>query len=186
MELATYIEIILRRKKIILGIFLLLMLIIVIVSLIIPPKYASSVSLRVLTPRSGGMNYVNFDIYYANRLMNTYVSLASSNTVLDEVKKNLKLVEIPDVEAEIIPDTELVKITVKDRSAAKAVEIANAIASELLSRNSEVSRETSSSAENTLDAQINKKERTVISGKERLQSIDKSEFSNEQSNYELT
>ena len=69
------------------------------------------------------------------------------------------------MEAEIIPDTELVKITVKDRSAAKAVEIANAIASELLSRNSEVSRETSSSAENTLDAQINKKKEQLSQAK---------------------
>jgi capsular polysaccharide biosynthesis protein/MinD-like ATPase involved in chromosome partitioning or flagellar assembly len=165
MELATYIEIILRRKKIILGIFLFLLVLIVLVSLIIPPKYASSVSLRVLTPRSGGMNYVNFDIYYANRLMNTYVSLASSNSVLDEVKKSLKLTEISDVEAEIIPDTELVKITVKDRNSGMAVQIANAIANQLLSRNSEISREANSAAENSLNDQINKKKEQLSQAK---------------------
>lgn len=157
MELKTYIDIILRRWKIVLGTFIILMTLIVIITLLISPKYASSVSLRVLTPRGGGTNYVNFDIYYANRLMNTYVSMATSSLVIDEVMKKLNLAYVPDVKAEIIPDTELVRITVKDSNPTMAVDIANTLAVALLSRNTETANNANIAAEDTLNEQLNKK-----------------------------
>lgn len=157
MELKSYLDILGKRKYIVAGVFFALFTIIVIITLLTPPNYVSSVNLRVLTPRSGGMNYISYDIYYANRLMNTYVTMASSTLVLEEVKKNLQLAKLPDVKAEIIPDTELVRISVGNTDPNLAAKIANTLAVELVSRNNEATAIAQNSSEKTLDEQVKKK-----------------------------
>lgn len=171
MEMQTYLDIIMRRKKVILGVFLILIVIIAAVSLLIPPKYASTVSIRVLTPTSGGTNYVNFDIYYANRLMNTYLSMATSNLILDDVVKKHNLSDYPNVKAEAIPDTEIVKITVLERNPSRAVEIANSVALSLLSHNAEITLRTNTIAEASLNDQINEKKEQILEAQERYKSL---------------
>jgi capsular polysaccharide biosynthesis protein len=157
MEIKTYIDIVLRHTKVMLITLVLLLGLVWTLAHQITPKYASSVSLRVLTPRSGGMTYIGYDIYYANRIMNTYVSMATSNLVINEIKSNLNLKETPDVKAEIIPDTELIKITVSDADAGRATTIANLIALKMVSRSSEMVSSANKIAIDALNEQISKK-----------------------------
>ena len=131
MELKTYLSIIARRKWIVIGLFIILLLATVAVFRVVPPKYSATTKLRVLTPRTGGTNYVSFDIYYATRLMNTYVSFISSGSLQNEIMKNLKLTDPPDVTATVVADSEVIKITAQARDPNVTASIAN-MAAEML------------------------------------------------------
>lgn len=157
MEMKTYIDIIVRHTKIVFFTLILLLVLVWVLVRQITPQYASSVSLRVLTPRSGGMTYVGYDIYYANRIMNTYVTMATSNLILNDIKANLNLKETPDVKAVIIPDTELIKITVSDADPARATNIANLIALKMVARSTEMTNTANKTAVDALNEQILKK-----------------------------
>lgn len=154
MELQTYFSIINKRKKLIAIVFSVLFLMIVVVTLLIPPKYSSTAGLRVLTPIGGGTNYLNFDIYYATRLMNTYASMASSTTVADEIKKKFNLTTTPDISADIIPDSELIRITVSEREPVLSASIANSIAEILLANKNETTLQAQTSSEAAINTQL--------------------------------
>jgi capsular polysaccharide biosynthesis protein/Mrp family chromosome partitioning ATPase len=157
MEMKTYFDILLRHTKIVFFTLILLLVLVWALARQITPKYASSVSLRVTTPRSGGMTYVGYDIYYANRIMNTYVTMATSNLILNDIKANLNLQETPEVKAEVIPDTELIKITVSDTDPGRATNIANLIALKMVARSSEMANSANKAALDALNEQISKK-----------------------------
>ena len=65
-----------------------------------------------MTPVSGSSSYVGYFSNYANRLMNTYVALATSSPVLEELKSKLNLTYEPKVTASVIADYEPVQIDV--------------------------------------------------------------------------
>src|SRR5512136_889415 len=76
------------------------------------PIYESSTTLRIATSAGTQLSYQDYQ--YADRLMNTYIEIATSKPVLDELMKRLKLSKSPDIKAEILANTELIKITVDD------------------------------------------------------------------------
>jgi capsular exopolysaccharide synthesis family protein len=154
MELRTYLSIINKRKKLIAIVFFLLFLLVVIVTLLIPPKYSSTARLRVLTPIGGGTNYLNFDIWYATRLMNTYASMASSSTIIDEVRKKFNLTSDPDISATVIADSELIRITVLDYDPVLSASIANSIAEILLANKNSSAIQAQSAADSVLSSQL--------------------------------
>lgn len=137
MELHTYLEILKRRKWIVLGLFAFLLLSIALIFYLFPPKYSTAAKLRVLTPKNGGTNYVDFNVYYATRLMNTYTSLATSTSVQNELMQTLKLSEAPDVTVNVIADSELIKITANARTPELSAKIANTLADILVSHSKE-------------------------------------------------
>ncbi|MCD6356866.1 MAG: polysaccharide biosynthesis tyrosine autokinase [Anaerolineaceae bacterium] len=147
MELKTYLQIINRRKKIIIGIFGILMVLIITVGQTLPRKYSATTNIRVIPPKIGGTNYVGFDLYYASRLMNTYVSLIFSNSVENELMKRLNISELPDIKADVIADSELIRISVLHTDPELSAEITNTIADILVARNNEAAIDTSGVAE---------------------------------------
>ncbi len=128
MEVKAYLAVLRRRAWILIVATLICVAVVAYGFDKIPPVYEASTSLRVLTPIEGGATYVQFQIYYGNRLANTYVQMASSNAVMEEMQKRLGLSEPPKVKVEAIPDSEIVKITAQAADPVTAVKIANTLA----------------------------------------------------------
>jgi capsular exopolysaccharide synthesis family protein len=156
MELRSYFSIIFRRKWLIVIVAGLLIVLTGLAINLLPNKYSSSTRLRILTPKSGGANYVDYNIYYATRLMNTYAALASSTTMVQDIKDKLKLTIEPNINVSVIADSELIKITsVEDDPTLSAV-IANTVAEMLVSQSNAGSENIKSSSENAINDRLDK------------------------------
>ncbi len=148
MELRGYLNILTRRLWVVLVVFVITTVTAFFVSTLIPPTYQANVSLRVKTPLSGNLSYVQYETYYANRLMNTYARISTSEKVLDELKAQLGVSKLPDVEVLIVPDSELIQITVKDQDPALAAKAANLLAEIIVSTNTRTQVNESAAANN--------------------------------------
>ncbi len=164
MELKTYLTIISRRIGVVAGCFIVLMLLVILGAFLIPPKYTSTASLRIFTPKSGGANYIDFNIYYATRLMNTYASLASSKLIEDKIMSSLKLTKKPDIAVSVIADSEIIKITAEDKDPNLSAVLANSIADMLVQDSKVYSEEAQKAAGKAINDrmdQLNKELATV-------------------------
>jgi succinoglycan biosynthesis transport protein ExoP len=138
MELRHYIAILWRRKWVIAVTLVVTVTVVVIGTLLATPTYAASTTLRVLTTTSGSVDWVDYDIMYADRLMSTYANVATSGPVLEELVRRLGLDEPPQIETEILANTELMQITVEDSNPILAREAANALAEILVAQSREL------------------------------------------------
>lgn len=153
LEIRHYLNIIWRRKFTILLALITTMTCVAIGTKKIIPVYGTSATLRVATSAGGSVNYS--DYMYADRLMNTYTQIATSRPVLDELMAELSLTEPPEIKAEIIPNTELIKITAEDTDPAMAAKIANTLANVLVTQNSKLFIGGGRSTTNVLEEQLN-------------------------------
>ncbi|MBK7318704.1 Wzz/FepE/Etk N-terminal domain-containing protein [Candidatus Villigracilis affinis] len=111
MELRRYFDILWRRKWIVLLTLVVTMAAVVIGTNQVTPIYQASTTLRIAASAGGNLNYSEY--VYAAQLMNTYVEIVTSGPVLNELGTKLSLKELPVITAVVIPNTELVMITVK-------------------------------------------------------------------------
>src|SRR3990172_3288760 len=132
MELRAYLNILWRRKWVIAVTVTVTMIVVVTGTLLMTPIYTASTVLRVVTIPEGSLDYLSYDVQYADRLMNTYVQMAASGPVITELEQRLGLTDRPSVKAEILAGTELIKITVEDRNPALATQMANTVAGILI------------------------------------------------------
>lgn len=135
MELQRYIDILARRKWIILLTMLVTVAVVALGSYLQMPVYAATATVRIAQASSGSIEYV--DYVYAERLMNTYSEVLTSRPLLGEVVRRLGLrssIEklAAQVEAEVLLNTELLRITVEDPNPARAKHIADTLASLLV------------------------------------------------------
>lgn len=130
MELKQYFDILWRRKWVILLTFFVTITTVIVGTNLITPVYQTSTILRIATSATAQLNS---EYTYAERLMNTYTEVAISSPVLDELMVRLELKELPNITAEVIPNTELIKITVKDENPQLAANVANTLAEILYS-----------------------------------------------------
>ncbi len=128
MDVKAYLAILRRRAWIIVVTTIICTAVVTFGFSRIPPVYQATTSLRVLTPIEGGATYVQFQIYYGNRLANTYVQLASSNIVMQELQKRLGVATLPKITTTAVPDSEIILITVEDANPTLAMNAANQLA----------------------------------------------------------
>ena len=115
MELRDYLIILKRRFWIIFIVFVVTVVIVVVGSYLITPTYASTTTLRVAIGASASAGIATgSDTYYADRLLNTYLTIATSGPLINQVVQETGMDHFPVVSAEIIPNTELFKISVED------------------------------------------------------------------------
>lgn len=126
MELRKYFKILWRRKLIIITTTIVTIAVVGIGTRYITPMYQASATLRIAVSASGSINYSDF--IYADRLMNTYVEIATSRPVVKELVKRLGLTKTPILKVEIVPNTELIRITVEDTNPKLAATAANSLA----------------------------------------------------------
>ncbi len=159
MELRSYITILWRRKWVIAVTLAVTVTIVVAGTFTMAPTYTASATLRVATAAAGSVDYA--DYIYAERLMNTYAQIATSGPVLEELVQRLDLNEPPQIEVEIVANTELMQITVEDPNPILAREAANTLAEILIAQSTELYSGGARSAQEILGQQLAQIEREL-------------------------
>src|SRR6476661_4020622 len=112
MELKDYLRILSRRKWVILLTLVVTVVVVSIGTYLTTPVYQATAVFRIAVSSGGPLSFSDYT--YADQLMNTYVEMATRRPVLEELVQRLTLSRAPNIKAEIIPNTELIKITVED------------------------------------------------------------------------
>lgn len=130
MDFQTYFYILWWKKWIILLTLFATMATVGVGTYFTKPIYSSSAIIRIASASGGSISYT--DYVYSDRLVNTYVKIATSRPVINELMTRLGLAAAPKIEVSIIPNTELVDITVEDSNSKIAEQAANMLASILI------------------------------------------------------
>jgi capsular exopolysaccharide synthesis family protein len=133
-EIRNYSSMIWRRKTTILLTLIVTLSIVLVGIWRSTPIYEATAILRVAVSAGGSLNYS--DYMYADRLINTYINIATSRQVLEELEERLDLLEPPAIKAEVVPSTELIKITAEHADPVMAARIANTAADVLVEQSS--------------------------------------------------
>lgn len=136
MELLAYLKILWRRKWLVILPLVMVTLVVFVLTRRMPETYTATVTMRVSTTRAGALDNVDYDILYTERLISTYVELATSRPVIDELWQTLSLDHLPGIDLEIAFGTELFYISVTDTNPILARVVANTLADILVNRNS--------------------------------------------------
>jgi non-specific protein-tyrosine kinase len=111
---------------------LVTMIVVIVGTFLTTPMYTATAVIRIATAAGSTGNYT--DYMYADRIMNTYVQSVTSTPVLDGLKLHFNIQELPQIKAEIIPSTELIKITVGATDPNFAADLANYLCNYLISK----------------------------------------------------
>jgi capsular exopolysaccharide synthesis family protein len=133
-EIRDYFEILWRRKWVIVATALITTIVVIVGVLQLPPIYEATTMLRIQTLTVGASDYVQFDIRYTIRIVNTYIEIATSGPVLADLVQRLHLNQPPQIEVHAIEDTELLQIIAQDSEPQVAQQVANALAEILVER----------------------------------------------------
>jgi len=109
MDLKPYLSIIWRRKWIILITTLITTIVVLIGLRIMPQAYVATTTLRISTSRDDQVSHE--EILYADRILRTFAEIAAGSQVEAELGQKLNLSEQPDIEAVVIPKSELIRIS---------------------------------------------------------------------------
>jgi len=99
----------------------------------IPPQYEATVTLRILPYSAGAPDYGT--IAYFEQLANTFSKILTSDLVIDEAVRRLAIEQLPEFDIEVVPQTELMRLSVLDESAVRAQTVANTLAGLLIEQN---------------------------------------------------
>ena len=137
MELRDYLEVLSRRKWVVFLTVFFTLAIVIIGVIQTPPKYTAIAELRVLTTKAGSADYLEFPVAYSERLIGTYVNIATSNPVLEELSRHVN--PLPKITVEHIPDTEIIQLKVEDIDPALAQYAANKLAQIIITQSTQLS-----------------------------------------------
>lgn len=154
MEIRNYLTVLWRRKWLIVLTMLTCVLVAAVGTYFTTPMYEASVTLWVPTAREGSSETIYYDVNYADRLMNTYVKIATSGPLEGELAQRLGITALPTIKVEISPNTELMRIAVRDADPALAAKAANTLAELLIAKVKEADTVSGKSAEDLLGAQL--------------------------------
>lgn len=138
MEFSEYVSICWRRRWVIAVMTIVTLAVVMAYVTRATPVYRATAQLRVLTSVSGNRDYVNFDVLYGDRLMNTYAGIATSSPILAEVARRLDLTSLPSIAVTVVPSTELLQIVVEDSDPARGQHVANTLAEVLIEHTQEL------------------------------------------------
>jgi capsular polysaccharide biosynthesis protein len=102
MEINYYLVILRRRKWVVITMVLVTMLVVVSGTWLMSPTYTATATLRIATASASSDSYN--DYMFADRLITTYINIATSRPLLDELNKQLGLSKAPKVNVQQIPN----------------------------------------------------------------------------------
>jgi polysaccharide biosynthesis transport protein len=141
MQVRHYLEILWRRAVIIVVTTVLTAAIVAAGTRMMRPTYEASAVMRAPTAAAGSMDWIDYDVMYTDRLLETYARIATSRPVLTQVAEELGLTESLQVDVEVIAGTELVRITAQSPDPVVARDGANVLAETLIGmRNEELAQ----------------------------------------------
>ena len=111
MELEKYLTIIWRRKFVILITTLITTLVVLAGTYFYPTPYEATAILRIAASRNGEVTYE--ELLYVDRLLRTFARVAASSSMEEEVTRRLGLTESPKIRTEVLPNTELIQVSVE-------------------------------------------------------------------------
>ncbi len=121
MELGVYLKILWRRKWVVVITTVVTMTVVVIGTLAMTPVYEASTTVRV----------IDYDAWYAERLLNTLAKITTSGSVLAELEQQLGFGELDDlieIKVEIMGNTELMEIIIESPDPVLSAQAANTLA----------------------------------------------------------
>jgi capsular exopolysaccharide synthesis family protein len=148
MNLSSFLAILWRRKWIILLTTVIAVATVTARTAMLTPLYSSSTTLRVGTSAIGSFEFLQYDLTYTDRLMNTYTHIATSTPVLTKLAEQLNVSDLPQISVAPVDDSELLVITVQDPDPVVAQHTAAALADILISQ---IRTTASGEDESTLD-----------------------------------
>jgi capsular exopolysaccharide synthesis family protein len=117
------------------------------------PVYRASTSVQVISAPKG--NSSDYSFIAAQQLAQTYVQTIKTSPIIDAVSQKLGYaVELNQISAAIVPNTQLIKIAVEDDSPQRATDIANTLVTVFVQRNAELQALQFSDSEESLKSQI--------------------------------
>ena len=121
------------------------------------PTYLVSATLRIAQAQIASIEDLGYA--YAERLMNTYVEIARSRPILEEVIQRIELSMTPEdlakeIKAEALASTELIRISVEDSNPQRARDIANALVTVLIEQSQSLYSGGAKSAREILQEQL--------------------------------
>ncbi len=136
MELNRYLSILWRRKWVVVVTLLAAVVAVAIGHSATAPIYSAAATLRVAASVTG----IQTSAVYTNTelLKNTYAEIATSRPVLDELAERLGTDRLPDLRAEVVPETELIQITARGPDAKLAANAANTLADILIEQSDQL------------------------------------------------
>ena len=136
MNLKIFLAILWGKKWVILTTMLVTVAVVTTFTIMTTPTYIATATLRVATAASGTVSYTDF--MYADRLMNTYMKLATSSPVLGELAEKLGITQIPEIKVVSVPNTELIQISAISSDPKMAQSAANTLGEILVSQSKEL------------------------------------------------
>lgn len=133
MELKAYVDVLKRNWRIGAIAAAITVLLFGLASLFSAPTYRAEAILRIVTPLGGSSTDTNHETTFANRLMNTYAEIATSDGVMRQLKDKLGVKTLPEVRAVIVPDSEILNIVATGSDPKLAADAANGLAAILAS-----------------------------------------------------
>jgi polysaccharide biosynthesis transport protein len=150
MEISDLIRVILRRKWVVVVTALATVAAAYGYSTMQPKIYRAYAIVRVMTAVVGDNNWVDYNILYTDRLINTYTTLLGTAPVTTEIMQRLGFDTMPETTIETLPNTELLQITASDENPEHAADAANAVAEIFVNQDVNVFNTDLSSAEQSL------------------------------------
>ena len=132
MELQEYLGIVWRRKWLIVLTLTASIAVAALVVQQITPSYTATSTLRLATSTRGSIGWDG--VLYAERLMNTYARMATSNQMRALLQQEFPSIQGPTIDAEIIADTEFIVINVQHADPQLAQTMANRLAAILVNQ----------------------------------------------------
>lgn len=104
---------------------------------IVPTKYTAQSTILILNTNKEDGALTTSDLTLSATLSKDFISIATSNTVIDRVNE-VENTAGSNISASIIPDTRIIKIKVQDEDPDKAIKIADSVAEVAAQRISEI------------------------------------------------
>jgi capsular exopolysaccharide synthesis family protein len=169
MELRDYLRILGRRMQIVLLTTIVTLGTLIAGSLLLPPTYSATTTLRVAVLAVNSIQYA--DLQYSDRLLNTMAVLATTDSTLTELARQLDIPKPPQVSAEIVANTELLRLTVEAQDAPLAQAAANALAAILMESAKQLYAGAGETTERILSQQLTSTEQDLTQVRQRYSTL---------------
>jgi capsular exopolysaccharide synthesis family protein len=177
MELQLYLDIFKRRALVIVIVTAITMLVVTAAGILIPPVYTARATIRVLL--DVGVTDLILREDYNKRLLNTYTHILTSEPILREAiirllpqTSSLAVASLREnVEIEVVPDTELISVDVKNGDPALAQDLANMLATLLIEYAQDLYVGSSMSTQQVIEEQLAGLENQIESDRQQLATL---------------
>ncbi len=171
MDLRSYLDILWRYKSVILITTVLTLLVAVGGAQFVEPQYRATVTLRLLTATRGSTDWVDYDLDYADRLMNTYAQIARSVSLREQLMAELALRQAPEVAVDVVANTELMKIRVENGDPVVVTTAANMLATILIDESTQSALAATQGTQSAIVAAMTQAEQRLATARQTYQAL---------------